>query len=370
MSNKKVAILTIILAIIFAVVGFAGGFIGFIFINKTQSDVLAIGDLRIHFMTLGNHYAGDCILVQSGDTDILIDAGSRQSSAQSIIEYVDQYVQDNTLEFVIATHSDRDHIEAFLSSSSSEGIFEHYKVETIIDFPLTNKEAKEGSTLNDYYIARDNEVAEGAQHYNALECYNNENGAQRVYQISENVEMEILYNYYYENKATNENDYSVCLMFNQGENHYLFTGDLEKSGEKHLVDYYNQTQGGLPECVLYKAGHHGSPTSSGEELMSQIRPKSVVVCCCAGTSEYTDIKENQFPSQDFINHVAPYTDKIYVPTMVDYYQENGETKETFKLLNGNIVFIISGENIKVECSNNDLILKETDWFKENRIWPS
>ena len=57
MSNKKVAILTIILAIIFAFVGFSGGFIGFIFINKTHSDVLAIGDLRIHFMTLGNHYA-------------------------------------------------------------------------------------------------------------------------------------------------------------------------------------------------------------------------------------------------------------------------------------------------------------------------
>ena len=368
MSNKKVVVLTVLLAIVFSILGFAGGFAGYIYFNKAESDILSIGDLRIHFMTLGNRYSGDCILVQSGDTDILIDAGSRPGSAESIIDYVDQYVQDNTLEFVIATHSDRDHIAAFPSSTSTEGIFEHYKVETIIDFPLTNKDREDVAILDSYYTARDNEVLEGAVHYNALECYNNENGAKRVYQISDNVEMEILYNYYYENKASNENDYSVCLMFNQGENHYLFTGDLEKSGEEHLVSYYNQNQGGLPKCILYKAGHHGSPTSSSPELMSQIQPEYVVVCCCAGTSEFTDVKDNQFPSQEFIDNVAPYTDKIYIPTVVDYYEENGKTMETYKLLNGNILFIINGQNIKIEFSNNDLILKETSWFKENRVW--
>ena len=85
---------------------------------------------------------------------------------------------------------------------------------------------------------------------------------QRIYQISPSVEMEILYNYYYENTTSDENNYSVCLMFNQGDNHYLFTGDLEKSGEEHLVEYYEDIGEPLPHCVLYKAGHHGSKTSS------------------------------------------------------------------------------------------------------------
>ena len=33
---------------------------------------------------------------------------------------------------------------------------------------------------------------------------------------------------------------------------------------------------------------------------------------CAGSSEYKAAAENVFPSQKFVNNVAPYTDKVYV----------------------------------------------------------
>ena len=182
--------------------------------------------------------------------------------------------------------------------------------------------------------------------------------------------MEILYNYYYENKfsGSDDNNYSVCLMFNQGDSHYLFTGDLEEEGEEYMVNYYAD-KGGLPKCVLYKAGHHGSKTSSTADLLAQIKPEYVVVCCCAGTSQYTDIKDNQFPTQDFINRVAPYTSKIYIPTMVSYYEENGEIKETYAQMNGNIVVTAMRYKVTVDCSNNNTVLKDTEWFKANRTWP-
>ena len=102
-------------------------------------------------------------------------------------------------------------------------------------------------------------VAAGAVHYTALQCWNQTDGAQRVYEVSDGVEMEILYNYYYENESKDENNYSVCLMFNQGDKHFLFTGDLEEDGEEQLV-VYNQ----LPKVELFKAGHHGSKTSSND----------------------------------------------------------------------------------------------------------
>lgn len=374
MAKKKITtsvkIWTTILCLLALIVGFIGAGFIYIYITKPESDVFVSGDFEVHFMELGNQYTGDCIYIRSGSTDILIDAGSRKNSADSIIEYVDNYVKDNTLEFVIATHADQDHIAAY------EGIFERYEVETIIDFPLTNKTGKdETNILKTYYEYRDLEVENGAEHFTALECYNESvDGAQRIYQISDSVEMEILYNYYYENHSSDENNYSVCLMFNQGDNHYLFTGDLEGDGEEELLNYYNgssEERYTLPHCVLYKAGHHGSNTSTTAELMAVVQPEYVIVCCCAGTSEYTTNKANQFPSQQFIDNIALYTDNVYIPTMInpDYVDGADSSVLPYTSMNGDIVFSVTNGEVELSFSNNDIKLKDTDWFKENREMP-
>ena len=40
-------------------------------------------------------------------------------------------------------------------------------------------------------------------------------------------------------------------------------------------------------------------------------------------------------------------------------------------MNGNIVVISDAEDgVYVECSNNNTKLKDTDWFKKYRTWPS
>jgi len=174
-----------------------------------------------------------------------------------------------------------------------------------------------------------------------------------------------LYNYYYDHvQSGGENNYSVCFRIVQDGNQYLFTGDLEKDGEDRLVDYYAKNFGGLGHCVLYKAGHHGSVTSSNIKLMSSITPEYVFVTACVGTSEYTTVNSTKFPSQDFINRTAPYTDKVYATTYAGNYPD-------FESFNGNIVFSVSENGIfNVNCSNNNLILKETEWFKNNRTMPS
>ncbi|MBO5394861.1 MAG: MBL fold metallo-hydrolase [Clostridia bacterium] len=376
MKNKFLATLV---AILFVGVGLVGGFGYYVFFYnaptsdeynppKLKEEVVVNGDLEIHFMELGNIYTGDSIYIKCGENDILVDAGSRRDSATAIKNYVDQYCTDGTLEYVIATHADEDHISAFVSTQSRQGIFEYYAVETIIDFPKSDKDT---DIYAKYQEARDLEVSEnGAVHYTALECYNNEGGAKRVIPLSEDVELEILYNYYYEHDSDDENNYSVCFMINQGSNHYLFTGDLEKEGEAKLVDFYKPL-GGLPKCILYKAGHHGSGTSSSPALMADIDPDYVVVCTCAGTSQYTDNNDTQFPTQEMINNIAPYTDKIYVTTMVDNYVDKADWKSsgTVKSMNGNIVFKVVDGVESISCSNNNTILKDTDWFKEHRTWP-
>lgn len=333
--------------------------------------VEAKGAISFHFMMLGNNRAGDCVYIKAGENDILIDSGSYYDSMDSITAYVDAFVPDKKLEYVIATHADQDHIACFAGSTSGDSLFDYYECETIIDFPKSNKTTK---VYERYQSERAAEVQAGAKHYTALQCYNNQDGAQRVYNLTEdgNVKMEILYNYYYENKSSDENNYSVCVMFYHGSRQFLFTGDLEKEGEEYLAEKYDFTQ-----VELFKAGHHGSPTSSNDCLLKEIQPKICVACCCAGSVEYTDNLENTFPSQAVINRIAPYTDKFFVPITTNIKEkgtlENGnpdyENDGDYIIMNGNIIVSSNEEGVEINCSNNNTLLKDTEWFKNYRITP-
>ena len=372
---KKLVI--VIFAIISFLVGALGGAGYYLFVyDKPASDVFAYGEIEFHFMELGNGKTGDCIYIKCGDTDILVDGGSRTSSASTIENYVKDKMSDDVIEFAVVTHADQDHIDCFAGDGTNPSLFERFEFETIIDFSLTNKklltDGGNDTTYATYLKARDAEVAQGAVHYTALQCWKGEDGASRSYNIGSGITFNILYNYYYEHASSDENNYSVCFQIEQGENRYLFTGDLEKEGEEYLVEYNE-----LGKVKLFKAGHHGSPTSSNDCLLDVIQPEICVVCCCAGSAEYTDNIENMFPSQAFIDRIAKHTDKIYAPTVASIYQDgtlaNGKPNykdSAHQSLNGDIVVSVKGDVIEVNCSNNNSILKETDWFKQYRTWPS
>lgn len=357
------------LVIIFSAIGFIAGFFGYGVYqasNPLKGDVYYSGGLSMHFLELGNGYSGDCIYIKAGDVDILVDAGSRTNSVATIKNYVDTYCTDGILEYVIVTHADRDHIACFAGDKSNKSLFDYYKCKTIIDFSKTNSSTE---IYGRYIEKRDAEVAaDGAVHYTALECWKEQNGAKKSYELTNTITLNILYNYYYENKSIDENNYSVCFMLTQGDSNFLFTGDLEVDGESRLVDNND-----LPEVELFKAGHHGSNTSSTDKLLKVIKPKIVCVCCCAGSVEYTQNLPNTFPTQNFINRVAPYTDKVYVTTTIKtvYDDEKGKYVDSgeYKLMNGNIVVTVKTSGVSVSCSNNNIVLKDTEWFKENRECP-
>ncbi len=321
-------------------------------------------DLSFHFLELGNNYTGDSTYIKAGDVDILIDAGSRQNSSDAIATYVDNYCTDGKLEYVIATHAHQDHIAGFTNTNARNGIFKRYECGVIIDFALTNASS---AVYNNYVTARDEEVAAGAKHYTALECCNETNGAKKTYELGEGMSMTILYQRFYSESSSDENNYSVCVLFNHGDKYYLLTGDLEAEGEASLVENNN-----LPEVELFKAGHHGSYTASTNTLLSKIKPKMVCVCCCAGSVEYTQNSANTFPSQAFIDRVAPYTTQVYVTTLgsVAFDSDKNKYVDTgFTSMNGNITVLSSGGNVTVSCSNNNTVLKDTEWFQANRTRP-
>lgn len=379
---------------------------------EPSTEGVVLDDLQIHFMTLGNDKAGDSIYIKAGDNDIVIDAGSDTTSLPTLKSYIDTYCTDKKLEYVILTHGDKDHVAGFTNTAKEQGLLTYYSVDTIID---NKNSVKTTGVYNEYKEIRDNLVSSGkTKHYTADECWNNKGDAKREFVLSDTVSMKIIYNYFYfdvDPKVVgdeDENNYSVCTMFtykkDDVEKNFLLTGDLEKEGEELLAEYYDgsKPEKTLPEVELFKAGHHGSKTSSNDCLLKIIKPKMCVVSCCCGTDEYTGIQDNTFPTQEFINRISKYTDAVYVTSIFESYEiltvgvdvtkktglKEGDQyikTEGFKPLNGNII-VSAGINsetslsdVAIAASNNLTKLKDTEWFnmtivlngkeRKMRIWP-
>ncbi len=346
--------------------------------SSTVHEDLAVENagISIHFLELGNKYTGDCTYIKTDTCDILIDCGSKATSVPYVSAYLNQYVTDGTLEYVIITHAHEDHYAGFATSKFEESIFGLYQCDTIITFSQTNQKPTSTKYKN-YTNNLNKEIEAGAHHYTTLECINSamEDGTavdgddpRPVFTVGSHVTMTIVNSLFYTKKASTENDYSVCTLFTYSEgdhaHNYFFSGDLEKEGEDWLADNAN-----LPANVdLYKAGHHGSKTSSNVKLMAAISPKTICVCCCAGSPEYTKTNENQFPTQDFVNRIAQYTADVYVTTLCLDYKATDVSKQ-YTSMNGNIVFLAKLDVIDLKFSNNAVRLKDTEWFKQNRTMP-
>lgn len=69
------------------------------------------------------------------------------------------------------------------------------------------------------------------------------------------------------------NESSLVFKLEYGRTSFLFTGDAELPAEEHLVQVY----GDFLKSDVLKAGHHGSITSSSEELLDEVEPNDVIV---------------------------------------------------------------------------------------------
>lgn len=73
----------------------------------------------------------------------------------------------------------------------------------------------------------------------------------------------------------NENEHSQVIALRKGEQiKYLWTGDLERRGEKYLLE-----RNLLSTAEIWKAGHHGSHTSGTPAFLAKVRPRLVIISC-------------------------------------------------------------------------------------------
>ena len=179
--SKKVA--SKLFGLVALLVGLVGGFAGYTYFTLPETDEVHVGEVyysygdssnnkidltaddaevSVHFLELGNKYTGDCTYIKTDTCDILIDCGSKTNSIETVSNYLDQYVTDGTLEYVIVTHAHMDHYAGFATSTKVESIFDKYECETIIDFAGVTTDKVGTKTYNNYLRERAEEIENGA----------------------------------------------------------------------------------------------------------------------------------------------------------------------------------------------------------------
>lgn len=221
---------------------------------------------------------GDGILVSSGMTQLVIDGGPDDE----IIDCLNRHIPfwDKTIEFVIATHADKDHIAGLVS------LLDFYKVENFILRP-TQKQSAENQALQEK-VSRAQEGGmrvilphQGQQ----LQISPRVRGQiflpqldhQLAPQVSTDLPQGTETSLWDKNEEllmsqVSENDRSIVLYIKIGVITYFFTGDIEEEAQQALLK-----SGVIKDITVLKVSHHGAKNGSTPEFISSLLPEVAVI---------------------------------------------------------------------------------------------
>ena len=198
---------------------------------------------------------GDSVLIGQDGAYCLIDTGTSDSQDALVRSLRQAGVTD--LQYLILTHPHADH------TGGAMAVLENLQVEELL-LPVWETEDGEDpwpKGLREQAAVSGTEVCETAEG----DAYSLGAGTLQVLQGGSA----------WMTDEDDANNGSLCILFEAGSFRYLSTGDAEEESEQALVDRYGT---GL-HATLYKAGHHGSSTSSTEALLSVVQPQAVAISC-------------------------------------------------------------------------------------------
>ncbi len=229
--------------------------------------------LRISFLDVGQ---GDSIFIQTpSGHSMLVDGGASDVVLTRLGEEMNYF--DKNIDVMVATHGDADHVTGLIP------VLEKYSVEKIVVSPV-RAETSIFSDLEKRIQEENGNVYVGAR-------------GDEI-DFGDGVLVHILYPRKSISQKIDTNDASVSFVLTYGEHSFVLTGDLTSTYEPQLLGI------SLPKNVtVYKAGHHGSKTSSGEQLLSYIRPEYSVIS--AG-------KENKYghPNPEVLARLQTYSKEV------------------------------------------------------------
>ena len=234
---------------------------------------------------------GDCSHISLPDGSvIMIDGGSsdiKNVAEYRIVPYL-RYMGESTVDYMIMTHSDADHISGFEEILEKKNHF-GLKIKNII-LPKINDP-------DENYLSFENTIRECAKETNLL--YMETGDELRI----SGVTLTCLHpgeDYSW----GDANDYSTVIELKYGNFKALFTGDLGFHGEEALSGELSAVGLSLDDVDYLKVGHHGSKYSSSESFLSVIRPE-IAVASAGHDNRY------HHPSPDAVGRLQTAGAKFY-----------------------------------------------------------
>lgn len=203
--------------------------------------------LRLTALDVGQ---GDAILLQTPNgSDVLVDGGPDDRVRQQLSRHLS--AADRTIELVVLTHPDLDHVGGLPAVARS------YRIERVLETGVRSTSQADTAWVSE--ISKQGSERIQAQAGQRLEI--------------DGVWFDVLWPDASTDLATpKRNETSVVLRITYGATSFLLTGDISTAVESRLV-----LNGTLTDVDVLKAPHHGSISSSSEEFLDTVKPEVAVI---------------------------------------------------------------------------------------------
>lgn len=222
--------------------------------------------LNVFYLNVGQ---ADSTLIIMGEDVMLIDAGNKTDG-----QYIVQFLKSQGIEkidYLIETHSDDDH------SGGIETIVHNLSVSKVYmpQSAISKSKIKDDVSINIFS--------------NLEQTYALDKATWKVLNVDNSEDI----------KESEDNDTSIVIQLNYGDNKFLFMGDATSKVEKQLLNNNK-----LDKIDVLKVGHHGSDSSSSQRFLETILPTYSIIS--VNNSEYS-----KHPSQNTIERLNSINSKTY-----------------------------------------------------------
>lgn len=292
-SKGKLNLTTIIALAVVILIGFGLYFICTYGKNDEKTPLPVEGELFVEFIDVGQ---GDSTLIYSEDAAMLIDSGE-SSATQTVIERMKELGIEK-LDVLVATHPHSDHMGGMYK------LIDKFEISEVIIPHMADEDIPTTRFFEKFLDACDSNDVSVSEAEIGRTIKLGDASAEITAPQSEEYD--------------NLNNYSIGIYLTHGENTFLLTGDAEKKAEKDML-----SSGKIRHADVFKAGHHGSSSSSSAEFLKAVSPEYAVISCGAGNSY-------GHPNKETLEALSKYTDKIYRTD-----------------ISGSIIFTSDGDELKV-----------------------
>ena len=219
------------------------------------------GTLEVHFIAVGQS-ASTLVITPAGET-VLVDSGDWRDDGENVIDYLQRQGIER-IDHLVTTHADADHI------GGHAAVIEYFETEGEGVGAVYDPGIASSSATYERYL-------DAVEEYD-VSLFRTRAGAQLPI---EGVDVAVLGPPQEPLANVDRNENSIVLRIAHGNTSVLLPGDAGVVEEEYLVSTYGD---GLRSTVLF-AGHHGSRSSTGTELLDVVQPR-VTVISSAYDSQY------------------------------------------------------------------------------------